>query len=65
MKKKNNLNYIFIQKEDIVRTLKDTFLIENKFLNMLNVIDTNNLACIFINFLRNVLRFISTYISKN
>lgn len=49
--------------EDTLRTYKTVFTIENHFLiNLLNITDQNDLTCRSINYLRNILRFISVYI---
>ena len=46
--------------EDTIRTIKDAYLKNEKYL--LNIVDHNDLACRLINYLRNVLRFMSAYI---
>ena len=50
--------------EDIVRTLEDIYLVENKMLNVMNIVDAYEWACVSVNYLRNSIRFISTYISE-
>lgn len=50
--------------EDTIRTIKDTYA-KSYNLNsilLLNIVDQNNLACCLVNYLRNVLRFISAYL---
>lgn len=51
--------------ESTIRTIKDAYS-QNANINLiihpLNIVDQNNLACCLINYLRNVLRFMSAYI---
>lgn len=59
------LNHFF---EDTVRAYKEVFINENnyddlfnQFFDLLDIADKNDFVCRFVNYLRNVLRFISSY----
>lgn len=59
----DNLFLVIHVLEDILKTFRDVYsLEENHLVNWFNVTDKNDVTCRLINYLRNVLRFISVYI---
>jgi len=48
--------------EDTLRTYLDVYSKNILFLQMINLVDMNNIQCQLINYLRNILRFVSAYI---
>jgi hypothetical protein len=49
--------------EDTLKTYLDVYSIEkDHFLQVFNLVDMNNIQCVLINYLRNILRFMSAYI---
>jgi hypothetical protein len=57
----DNLFLIVHLFEDTLRTYLDVYSMNN-FLQMINLVDMNNVQCQLINYLRNILRFVSAYI---
>ena len=57
----DNLFLIIHLFEDTLRTYLDVYSM-NIFLQMINLVDMNNIQCQLINYLRNILRFVSAYI---
>jgi len=59
----DNLFLIIHLIEDTLKTFIDAYSIEkDHFLRMINIVDMNNIQCRLINYLRNILRFVSVYI---
>ena len=49
--------------EDILRTFKFTYFLQNNhIINMLNISENSNISCQLTQYIRNILRFISAYI---
>jgi hypothetical protein len=59
----DNLFLIVHLFEDTLKTYIDVYSIErDHFLEKINIVEMNNIQCQFINYLRNILRFVSAYI---
>jgi hypothetical protein len=58
----DNLFLIVHLFEDTLRTYLDVYSKNILFLQMINLVDMNNIQCQLINYLRNILRFVSAYI---
>ncbi len=59
----DNLFFIVHILEDVLKTFKAVYSMDNNYLvNLLNITDENDFFCRFVNYLRNVLRFVSVYL---